>query len=59
MAMKPEVRELYFAALDVIEAMEREGANPVEPVADALHRLSQAVEELQEKELANGSDDSV
>ena len=50
-----QVSKLYFAALELIEAMEMEGCRPVEPVAEALNKLAQAVEEYQGEELTNGN----
>ena len=51
------VSKLYFAALELLEALEREGVNPVESVADAIHRLGQAIEGCQE-ETGNGDNDT-
>jgi hypothetical protein len=59
-SMSKEVRELYFAALELTEMYGFALGMDLLPdkEADALNRLSRAVEEFQEEELSNsGSND--
>ncbi len=60
-SMSKETRELYFAALELLELHEFAAGMELLPdaEADAVNRLSTAVGNFQGKELANGSDNSV
>ena len=57
-SMSKETRELYFAALELLELHEFAAGMELLPdaEADAVNRLTLAVESFQGKELANGSD---
>ena len=58
-SMSKEVRELYFAALETLEAHEFAKGMDLLPddEADAIDRLRLAVEGFQGKELGDGSND--
>ena len=58
-SMSKEVRELYFAALELLEVHQFAAGMDLLPEneADAFNRLTLAVEGFQGEELSNGNND--
>ena len=62
-SMSKEVRELYFAALELLDALDEAGLKMLselvlqEPELESVDRLRRAVQDFQGEELANGNND--